>query len=210
MVDDPKNPNTNWNGMGKDPIRTGTPSVSMNRIRRRAGCMPWSRQSSKTLITWLEKKVPSSCIISNSTRGFRDLYTHEIWEMESLNAGTRAASSGKALSHDLHAKSRERVHQSLEASQAKFDKIDSVEFTDEIEEKAEDQPEEIDDGVEDFQPVVPITSAHVQLLQHLLAAHKDSLSGIYITQSARYKWHKKLSGSIQEDPSRCHGMVSRS
>lgn len=110
----------------------------MNRFLSRAGCIPWSRKSSKDLIKWLEENMPALCITSKSTGGFRDLHRKGILEMESLNSGMRAPSYGKALSHDMPSKRRERVLESLRAPDAAFENGCDAGFADEIEDEVED------------------------------------------------------------------------
>lgn len=79
----------------------------------------------------------------------------------------------KDLVYNGSIKSRQAALRSIKASKAKFDMVHDVEFTDEIEEKTEDQLEEhltekVDDGVEVLLFVVPTTIADARLLQRLL------------------------------------------
>lgn len=173
MVDDPQHPDKHWNGAGKVSIKAGTLAMTMNRFRQRAGCIPWSRQSSKSLVPWLEEKIPASCIISNSTRGFRDLHRHEILEMESLNAGTRSRSCGMDLSHDVHKKRRDEVHQSfnklLRLGLTRFVRLNWSMIW-----RRKWRTSRTGVGSkkwmtesEDFRSVIPTNTADAQLLQHL-------------------------------------------
>ena len=73
---------------GKEPNRVGTLSMRMKRFRWKAGCISWNpKVDSIALEAYMDMKLPETCKIAKSTKGFRSLYPHEIAEIHVINAG---------------------------------------------------------------------------------------------------------------------------
>ena len=70
-------------------VRLASLSMRMTRFRRKAGAITWdpTGEASDAIEAYICRKLPQACKATNSIEGFRNLYSHEIAEMELESLG---------------------------------------------------------------------------------------------------------------------------
>lgn len=135
--------------------RDGNLSMRMTRFRRKAGAITWgpSGRESEAFEDYMDQKLPEECKIANSIEAFRDLYPHEIAEMELRNVGrrpTRARRAAKDSSDEKFRRKRAAALRTYERLLARFNAehgqaAGEVEVGDEGDEEPEEDEEDEDE-----------------------------------------------------------------
>ena len=102
-----------------EPPSDNTLSARMRRFRTLACLYCWGvdRDGSVLDKDFVEKKLPRTCKLANSTKGFRDLYKHELVERELLTFGKcLSRAGGRGVPKATRSKRREDL-------QAKYERL---------------------------------------------------------------------------------------
>lgn len=139
--------------LGATNPRDGNLSMRMTRFRRKAGAITWgpSGQESDAFVDYMDQKLPQACKAANSIEAFRDLYPHEIAEMELQNVGrrpNRARRGAKDMSTEKLRRKRAAALRTYNHLLAKFNKEHGQEAS-EAEAAAKYDEEEGDDRTEE-------------------------------------------------------------